>query len=263
MRIGLCDDLANWTSLVCSDAKSGVGCQVARTPIGWNRQDDPTVTAGIARIREARLRPLVCVWFHTSAPPTAPQYQVHARRFAERFPNAMIELLNEPNHPLFGNLAPEVAAHYVNGAAEAIRALPNGEKVKLLGPAPVPHGPWRDYFRRMQKAIANNWRVEPTLHLYPTADRPLDQIVGDVKMAAAVGLPVHVTEMGFQAGAYGKARQAELTEAALKRLAEERVATTVVYRAVRADPFIGWEADADLSVLDQPRLRQAVREGGK
>lgn len=260
MRGGLCDDLANWTAENCQAAKH-LGASVARVPLGWNRvgwspADEQDVVDRIRVIRDAKLRPLICVWFATSEIPPVDVFAAHCARYSTLFPTAMLQLLNEPQHVLTGDLRVEQTIQYVNEARAAIRSVqPN---TKLLAPALTPSPGWLEYFALMWQGLARD--LDPCLHLYPRQDRPLAAVENSYKMAAERGT-VHVTEMGFIRSVYGAKRQAELTEAALKRLRELGAATTVVYRLAKPVDASEWEDEADLSVLDQPRLRAAFREG--
>jgi hypothetical protein len=260
LRGGLCDDLANWTGENCQAARH-LGASVARVPLGWNRvgwgeDAEQVVRDGIRTIRDASLRPLICVWFHTNEQPPVDVFAAHAVRYATLFPMAMLQLLNEPQHESTGDLRPDQTVAYVNAAAEAVWAVE--PKAKLLAPALVPTPGWIAYFEAMWEDFPHG--LEPALHLYPRQDRPLDSIEMAYGMAKKHG-PVHVTEMGFIRSVYGANRQADLTTAALKLLRRLGAATTVVYRLAKPIDSSEWEDEADLSVLDQARLRRAFREG--
>ena len=187
MRGGLCDDLANWTR------RERPGGQASRRVGGAGaarlepRRLEPGRRAGGGRrgqvIRDAGLRPLIAVWFHTSDVPAVDVYAAHAARYATLFPSCMLQLLNEPNHEATGNLRVEQTIQYVNEARAAIRSVqPN---TKLLAPALTPSPGWLEYFALMWQGLARD--LDPCLHLYPRQDRPLAAVEDSYKMAAEHG----------------------------------------------------------------------------
>jgi hypothetical protein len=125
------------------------------------------------------------------------EYAEHAAYMAVRYPWAKIQLLNEPNLPLFRSFTVEQTVEVVTTAARAVHAVaPN---TRLIGPAASPdQGRGFDYTRAVYSQLPPDLDyVQAAVNIYPGPGkkRAFRQIKKSWKAARASGRKVWVTEI--------------------------------------------------------------------
>lgn len=255
-----------------------LGANTARFPVGWNTPP-AEVAQDVARLRSWGLRPLIALW-GCDTPIDLDAYAEQVRAYTAAYPDAIIQLWNEPNHEAFGNYSPREAAQLVRVGARAARSVrPRGP---ILGPGLAPQfeaggtrlAPgYRAYLRGLYRRIPERLRIGVGLHVFPYAQEPMDVLRRFYRLASRFGR-VWVTEVGFFGNTY-RDRQAQISARGYRFLSRAGARAIIFHRLLPVDaqrrtgsckaapagygaPVSDWEAAASMSVLDDPPLAAAL-----
>lgn len=274
---GFNDDGTTWAAV--ADEAADLGANVARVPVGWSTPPE-NFDALNARLRSEGIRPLISLW--GCEYPDLDAYAAQAAAFAQRFPGAIIQLWNEPNHLFFGLMESYEAAAIVRSGAKAIRRVK--PRTTVLGPALAPNHEWEGsyalYYNGIYRRVPARLRVQPAVHIFPYRENPM-RVVREAYRRAHRWGKVWVTELGFFRNSYG-AEQAALSAEAYSLLSRKGARAIIFHRllpqggAARATgncgmgpssypgaPPSGWEEAAGMSVLDNPPLATALKDARK
>ena len=195
----------------------------------------------VALMREARIRPMITVfgsadWASGGTPgincacdrAADPDWQDLWRSLALRYPDAVLNVWNEPNIPAFGNVSTERMAELVNLAAAAIWQVDPGRLV--VGPPTAPWGDWPGYSEALYSRLDR--RIAFSANLYPRG-----RIIDNVRLQLAAvrriagRRPVWITETNvsrhevsarvqsrYVREVYGLARRREVSALIFQRL---------------------------------------------
>ena len=158
----------------------------------------------VALMREARIRPMITVfgsadWASGGTPgincacdrAADPDWQDLWRSLALRYPDAVLNVWNEPNIPAFGNVSTERMAELVNLAAAAIWEVDPGRLV--VGPPTAPWGDWPAYSEALYSRLDR--RIAFSANLYPRG-----RIIDNLRHAARRGTPDRGSAAGLDHG---------------------------------------------------------------
>jgi hypothetical protein len=260
--------------------------RIARVPVSWALTEPTRGTydwSGIDPAVEALAARGVRVLFVISAAPdwAAPgcvtnvylatcavgygyegDYQRLALALLARYPRSKVQAWNEPNIPLFGELAPTRAAELTN---DLYAVAPHA----VIGPAASPGDELNlPYTRRMYRRI--NRHVPLGVNFYPRSVVNGRGIGVDWHAASEIAgdRQIWVTEVGFSSDQFGRAGQAAKAAQAYDFLAAHGAHAIIFHRLVDV-PIAGSPWLSSLGVLDaagDPKpafgaLRKAVRRG--
>lgn len=202
----------------------------------------------VAEARAAGLRPIIGTAGTSPDPATCAAQTVAV---AERYPDAVLEGWNEPNHQAYGDLAPEEAGRCYQAAASAIAPR------KLLAPALAPNVESRRYLRRMLAVTGR--KVPLAVHPYPNHANT-SSYVEDVREQIRWlhryrgRRQLWVTEIGVSSahGFLGEQGQAETLRRIVRMLARKGVRVVVIHRLIDY-PVNGWESGLGVLRTDGTR----------
>ena len=157
--------------------------QIARFGVDWetiephdDQWDFASTDAAVDLLRSEGIRPVLVVlgspsWAGVGKPgiqcpcdsEADPEWQQMWQVVAMRYPDAILEVWNEPNLSAYGNVSTSRMAELVNEAAAAIWGVDPGRRV--LGPPASPTGRWKHYMASLYARI--NKRVDLAANLYP------------------------------------------------------------------------------------------------
>ena len=139
-------------------------------------------------------------------------YAARVAEAAARWPDVLIELVNEPNFPTgaFGDWTPESIAEV---AAAATEAAPG----RVIGPAISPSPPfgYAEYFAwqtemydEIESLLGGDLEAAGMIgvgtHMYPNQQHTVEAEIEDhIAQSSQWGVPVYVTEIGWQWGWFG------------------------------------------------------------
>ena len=215
----------------------------------------------VALMREARIRPMITVfgsakWADGGTPgincpcdrAADPEWRDLWRNLALRYPDAVLNVWNEPNIPAFGNVSAARMAELVNQAAAAIWEVDPERPV--VGPPTAPWGDWTRYSASLYPRL--DPRVALAANLYPRG-RILENLRSQLAAADRIAgqRPVWITETNVSREEVGARRQARYVREAY-RLARRRGFSGLIFQRLwspfrAADGIGAW--DAGLSAL--------------
>jgi len=185
------------------------GCNSARIGVGYNAPGSAASLAAVAAYEADPQIDQVVVYLWSVSVISSATWATQAALACTQYPNALIELINEPNLLSFGGYTYQQAA---DATIAAVNACPAG---RIIGPAVSQigesmGGDYLGYQAAMYDRIFDS--VDPTemagvaFHLYPTTGDPGTEVEDHVTACYTAGLeqlPVFLTEIGFQYGIYG------------------------------------------------------------
>ncbi len=120
-----------------------------------------------------------------------PEWEQLWRALAERYPDAILNVWNEPNIPTFGNVEVERMAELVNEAASAIWSVDPGRPV--VGPPTAPWGDWTGYSASLYGLL--DPRIAFAANLYPRG-HVMDNLRSQLGAARRIAgrRPIWITE---------------------------------------------------------------------
>lgn len=201
IKVGFNDDFSN---LSAAGFGAAADADFARFPI--NYPFDANADAAYAEALAHGVTPIIGVGGWSSGPKTVEAYAAAMAEAARRYPQATLQLWNEPNlsagrygiYPAYG-VEPDQLVAMCIAAAKAIRAVnPNA---RILGPPIAPVGDWEGYFKSVYGRFPPELGIGVSLNLYPsgaTGKARLAELRRIYKMAARYG-PVTVTELDIAA----------------------------------------------------------------
>ena len=158
----------------------------------------------VALMREARIRPMITAfgsprWAAGGTPgincacdrAADPDWQALWAALATRYPDAILNVWNEPNLPTFGSVSVERMAELANEAAAAIWAVDPDRLV--VGPPTAPWGDWTKYSPRSTRC----WiRGSPSRRTSIPAGRMIDNLRAQLAAAHRIAgrRPIWITE---------------------------------------------------------------------
>ena len=256
LRVGYNEDAARLLSVPHAVEHSNT--QIARVSFSWSdlepaagEFDWSTSDRVMALFHSARIRPILTIFGSPSwSGPDRPGIQCGCDRVADpywtrmwqavaqRYPEAILGVWNEPNLPSFGSVKVGRMAELVNEAADAIWSVSPGRRV--LGPPVAPVGGWAPYARKLYSRIDR--RVEMAGNAYPYARRAgrrsFDQLMANLgaslahlgRIAARDGRQVWITETNVSRRDVSARRQARYVRHAYRLAKRSGVAGMIIYR---------------------------------
>lgn len=247
---GFNDDLA--VQLEHRAFASSLGANAVRVPIGWSVEPESFAAAN-AQLRAAGQRPIINLMGPERPPVDA--YARQAVAWALAYPQSPIQLWNEPNHRLFGNLGAQATAAFIAPAIRAIRtAAPD---TRIIGPAivPSPDLNHRRYQSALYKRLPDSIGVG--LHVFVYSKHPMADVKEYFRGARKHG-KVWVTEAGFFGNIYGP-DQPFVSAQGYRKLAKLGAKAVIFHRLAPIAKPTRWERAASMSVLDDPALAAALK----
>lgn len=223
------------------------GATIARVPVSWELTepeagdfDWTTLDRTVAALASNRIRVLFVIsaaprwasgdcediWINTCG--VAPGYDPYYVRFAttllERYPQAKVQVWNEPDIPLFGAMTARRAGELTQ---ELYRAAPGRTIAPALSPS---QRHMHTYLVRMYRRIPS--AMPMAVHLYPRATRRTRDLRDEWRRSQAVAgdREVWVTEVGFAESQYGPLGQARRMVAAYRFLRNRGARAIIVHR---------------------------------
>lgn len=277
LRVGYNEDATRL--LAVPHALEHSNTQIARVSFSWHdlepaegEFDWSTADRVMALFRSVNIRPILTVFGSSDWPGSdRPAIQCTCGRagdaswtrmwqaVAQRYPDAILGVWNEPNLPSFGSVEIGRMAELVNEAAHAIWEVSPGRPV--LGPPVAPVGGWAPYARKLYSRLDH--RVEMAANAYPYArratKRSFDQLMANLhadlarvaRIASRGRRQVWITETNVSRRDLSARRQARYIRHAYRLAKRSGVAGMIVYRLWSAwspdDGTYSW--DAGLSAL--------------
>ena len=200
LRVGYNDDPKRF--LAVPRAVEHSNTEIARVAFPWpaieprsGEFDWADMDRTVALFRDAGIRPIISIlgspaWAGAPGQPgiqcpceraADPYWERMWQQVALRYPQAVLNVWNEPNLSIFGNVGVERMAELINEAAAAIRRVAPDRTV--LGPPIAPVGDWIAYVRALYPRLDR--QVEIAANLYPYArvrrDPGREQRVGQLR----------------------------------------------------------------------------------
>lgn len=276
LRVGYNDDPARF--LAVPRAVEHSNTQIARVNFAWpqiepaNGEFDWSAVDRLMELfRSAQITPIINIFGSPAwAAPDRPGIQCPCdrladpywmrmwQRLAQRYPDAILNVWNEPNLINFGSVDVDRMAQLVNEAAQAVWQVAPGRTV--LGPPIAPVGDWVSYARALYPQL--DPRIALSANLYPYARvgahksfrQLIESLRGDLASVQRIarGRQIWITETNVSRYDVSPRRQTRYIRAAYAIARQKRVAGMIVYRLWSAwtpgDGIFGW--DAGLSALE-------------
>ena len=252
-----------------SKALKRANVPLARFPVSWERLEPQQgrlefdyVDNAVRSLERIGVRPLISVfgtpdWAAGPQVPLLPcalspshddDYRRIWRELAQRYPQALLAVLNEPNIDPYGNLEAERAAELTNLAARAVWSVDPGRRVIGPGASPGEEG-WLGYMRDMYRLV--DPRVELGAHIYPFGSRLMVEFRRTIKRLQGIAgrRQLWITETGVSRSLVSGTAQRRFVRQAY-RYARGRARAIIFHRLWSphaATSTQGW--DAGLSAL--------------
>lgn len=191
------------------------GATVIRYPWVWSTSTDQDLFDGIAEARAAGLQPILCPYSLSNefSRNGLPNYLSMLRWLRKRYPGTPIEILNEPNLPLYGGYS----------AQEYAAIFRTAHSVVDSGPVLMAGGAWSPFQKRsvwLETVGAATTDLSYTLstHFYPgqrdelTPEQVVQNLLG-LYSAAVPGRTMWCTEVGYPGGTLAAIQSNEAKQA--------------------------------------------------
>ena len=180
---------------------------------------------------------------------------------ARRYPDAIWQVWNEPNHPFYGgDVGLGRIVQLVRLAAQSVHAVdPNA---RVIGPATSPGvGNWKPYLKAMYRKLGG--RIEVAVNVYPripsTWKRDFragvnfaERVAGDRRL--------WVTETGLSREQYGGRRQARGSAWMYRRVDRDGLAGIIFHRLAAKSDTTEWDKGLAVTADFKPlRVFRALR----
>lgn len=127
-----------------------VAADQARIMVLWREPDRPEIDQSVAMMRRIGVKPWLAVWGLEAPDPDG--YTEICAQLARRYPDATIELWNEPNILLFGDLSVAESVPIYLRCYGAIREVNPSQRI--VGPSIAPvGGDWESYARALYSKL--------------------------------------------------------------------------------------------------------------
>ena len=234
--------------------------------------DWTSVDRVMALFRSAGIRPIINIFGSPEwSSPDRPGIQCPCDRAADhywtrmwqelalRYPDAILNVWNEPNLASFGSVKVDRMAELVNEAARAVWQV--APRRRVLGPPVAPVGDWVSYARALYAKL--DPRVELAANVYPyarvAADKSFGQLIENLHRGLATVKRIAgrrqlwITETNVSRYDVTATRQNRYIRHAYRIAKQQGAAGMIVYRLWSAwspdDGIFGW--DAGLSALER------------
>jgi hypothetical protein len=275
LRVGYNEDATRL--LAVPRAVKHSNTQIARVNFSWPQIEPAdgefewsTLDRVMALFRKVHIRPIITIFGSPDwTGPDRPGIQCPCDRaadpywirmwqaLAQRYPDAILGVWNEPNIPSFGSVKIDRMAELVNEAANAIWSVTPGRRV--LGPPVSPVGDWASYGRELYSKLDR--RVELAANAYPyaraagktTFDQLMANLGADLARFKRIAgrRQVWITETNVSRYDVSPRRQTRYIRHAYRLAKNRGIAGMIVYRLWSAwspdDGIFAW--DAGLSAL--------------
>jgi len=254
---GFSDSVAGWNSAFDAGVRSGA--TEARVLVGHDSTNEPELAAFYQRAVAAGITPTITLWM--LRPPPVEDFANDAANAARLYPEAKIQLLNEPNLPnMGGGLSAEQSAEYVRAGYDAIARVNPLQRV--LGPSVAPVGDgWVGYLHDVYDRL-EDLPIGLALNVYPYGKDPIDAMKFAYRAAKVHGLPITVTETALVRNVYGK-RAPKLTVKVLRWWSAHRAEAVLFHRLLQEEgdrlDEAGWHTYAIASNGQKTDLYRAIR----
>jgi hypothetical protein len=207
---GFNDDALTHQDPLTANYEQTIGANVARMPLWWSAPDkSPAQDAAVAALRARGIKSILHMSAIGGAVIDSQQYGLMVAKAAARFPDAIIECVNEPNYSGFWGVSPGTAA-IVNDAAAA--AAPGRVISSAVAPYPPSKVDAPDGYFAYQDAMLGSMKNRDKLlgfsvHFYPPWYDPSWQLFDRAiprtrKWAVRDDQKVYVTEWNLRSDIY-------------------------------------------------------------